>query len=272
MNLGADDYLIKPFHIKDLLHLINLRLNMKEIGDHRLYQELKLKLDEFPRILSHELNTPMNGILGLASVMLNNFESFSEKDLKKSLSSIIISCERLMVTQKKLFSFFELLKQTDSLINQKILLEDILITLEFYVKSFNEKEEAKLNRINLSLGDNLKKTNQEVQISSADLIKIIEELLDNSLRHSVKDSKIELNINIIGQKLNISVKNNVNNLKTSDFNLKKNFMDEKKSLNGHQGFGIGLLFIQKICKLHEADFYFLISENIITFYVKLKLK
>lgn len=270
MDLGADDYLTKPFNIKDLLHLINLRLNKKASDDNRLYDQLKLRLNEIPKILSHEINTPMNGIVGLTSLMLNNYSSFNEEDFKKSLTSIIISCERLQDTQKKFFSFFELLNEHEPGNDQKILLNNLVETLQFQVNLFNEKEQHKLHRINLDLGENIKESDLEAKIDVANFIKITKELLDNSVKYSIKDSKIQLNLHIIDQKLVLSITNIAHDLNSVNFNLNEGFMDEKRSLHGRQGFGLGLLLIQKICKLYNADFNFLILDNNITFYVKFK--
>lgn len=272
MNLGADDYLTKPFSIKELLHLINSRLHKKAISEKRLFDELQQKLDDFPKILSHVINTPINGVLGLSSLMLSDYDSFSKEDIKKSLSAIVFSCERLLNTKEKLFLFFDLMKKHNQYNNKSMLIKDLIVILKFYVQLFNKKENNKPNRISLSIGEHLKIADKAVKISNAGFTKVIEELLDNSLKHSVIGSGIELNIDIIDQKLELSIKNIASNLSTTDFNLHKNFMDEKKSLNGNQGFCLGILFIEKICTLNEADFYFLISEHMITFYVKFKIE
>src|SRR6266581_6507340 len=72
MELGADDYLTKPFTHKELVTAVNARL-VKQAEVHRQSEK---KLDELrgniTLALPHELRTPLHGILGLASLMVDD--------------------------------------------------------------------------------------------------------------------------------------------------------------------------------------------------------
>src|SRR5712691_8267690 len=66
MELGADDYLTKPFTHKELMAAVNTRLEKQA----ELQRHSDKKLDELrgniTLALPHELRTPLNGILGPA--------------------------------------------------------------------------------------------------------------------------------------------------------------------------------------------------------------
>jgi DNA-binding response OmpR family regulator/anti-sigma regulatory factor (Ser/Thr protein kinase) len=274
MNMGADDYLTKPFQINDLLHLINLRLDKKTSGENRIFKELSLKLDEFPKILSHELNTPMNGILSLAYAILNNYDKFSEEEIKDSLKVIITSCERLVSNQKKLFSYLELSNQTNKNIQQILSVKDIAIAIDALLNNYLKKEENRNNKIVLFVDKNVEESSFTADIGKNELLKIVNELLENSLKHSKKETPITISINIKNDKLEIYVSNftnSENNLEL-DLNLNKNFLDSNRSLNGHQGYGVGLLLVQKLCKLNDAEFFYEFEKEKITFFIKINLK
>src|SRR4051812_11942199 len=63
MNLGADDYLTKPFRAEELLRAIQARIARQAL----LLEKLQRRVDELHRnllsVLPHELNTPLHGIL-----------------------------------------------------------------------------------------------------------------------------------------------------------------------------------------------------------------
>jgi DNA-binding response OmpR family regulator len=273
MDLGADDYLIKPFSMVELLNTINSRLNKRAISKNRLIEDLKIKLDEFPKILSHEFNTPMNGILGLSTLMHDNYDTFSENDFKTSLKSIIISCKRLQKTQEKFFHFFELLNKPQEMHSPKIFLRDIILSVDLFIIKFKELNDEE-NRINYSFDNSFINQSFKLQVNSHHLLDILKELLENSLVHSIKKSKIEVKtlINNETKVFEIAVSNQTDSGNFENFDNFKNFLSEKRSLSGRQGFGLGLLFIQKMCDLNGIDFYFYSSESTITFYVKLKLE
>ena len=274
MDMGADDYLTKPFQINDLLNLINLRLDKKSFGENRIFKELSLKLDEFPKILSHELNTPMNGILSLAAAILDNYDEFSDDDIKSSLKAIITSCERLVSTQQKLFSYLELSNQTKKNTEQILSVKDIAISIHALLNNYLKKEEYRNNKIELLVDKNVEESSLIADVGKNELLKIVNELLENSLKHSKKETPITVSINIKNNKLELYVSNftnSENNLEL-DLNLNKNFLDSSRSLNGHQGYGVGLLLVQKLCKLNDAEFFYKIENEQITFFIKIILK
>src|SRR5437773_256158 len=72
MELGADDYLTKPFTHKELMAAVNARLDKQA----ELQRQSDKKLDELrgniTMALPHELRTPLNGIMGLANILIED--------------------------------------------------------------------------------------------------------------------------------------------------------------------------------------------------------
>lgn len=93
MNLGADDFLTKPFETKELLSVIRMRLAKLQQQRAR-YQELtkqikakldsqKQKIDEFVFVNSHQVRAPVARIMGLINVLMMEYgKSKNSHDLQ----------------------------------------------------------------------------------------------------------------------------------------------------------------------------------------------
>ena len=95
MELGADDYLTKPFTHKELMAAVNTRLEKQA----ELQRQSDKKLDELrgniTLALPHELRTPLNGIMGLASLMIDDYATMTPKEVLESSTYIHESALRL---------------------------------------------------------------------------------------------------------------------------------------------------------------------------------
>jgi DNA-binding response OmpR family regulator len=84
MEMGADDYLTKPFTHKELVSAVNTRLEKQA----EMQRHSDKKLDELrgniTLALPHELRTPLNGILGLASLMMDNYAKLPPEEVLES--------------------------------------------------------------------------------------------------------------------------------------------------------------------------------------------
>ncbi|MEI8114614.1 MAG: response regulator, partial [Bacteroidia bacterium] len=68
MEIGADDYVTKPFTLAELLTTIYSRLIKSEVIETRIEVRQKELRERIINHLPHELLTPLNGILGFASL------------------------------------------------------------------------------------------------------------------------------------------------------------------------------------------------------------
>src|SRR6266571_6140039 len=95
MELGADDYLTKPFSHKELLAAVNTRLEKQA----ELQRQSEKKLDELrgniTLALPHELRTPLHGILGLASLMIEDHATMPPEEVLENARFIQQAASRL---------------------------------------------------------------------------------------------------------------------------------------------------------------------------------
>lgn len=108
MTLGADDYLTKPFSEREILEILNTRVNR-----HRTLREKIEHLLEERRCVvgadwSHELMTPLAGVLGGLHLIECEVDEIDREELKKLLALIRAGAERQERLSLKLVRHFDL--------------------------------------------------------------------------------------------------------------------------------------------------------------------
>ena len=71
MEMGADDYLTKPFTPSELLAAVNARLEKQAEIERKSEKKLDELRGKMTLALPHELRTPLNGIIGLAQILID---------------------------------------------------------------------------------------------------------------------------------------------------------------------------------------------------------
>jgi signal transduction histidine kinase len=113
MNLGADDYLAKPFKIDELLQCIETRLKRAELHwrvEGKTLQELRASLHT---VLPHEFFTPLAGIIGLSEILKEEAGELTTEMIVNYASDIESSGQRLHRTLRNYLKILDL-DQSDS--------------------------------------------------------------------------------------------------------------------------------------------------------------
>src|ERR1041384_6829306 len=74
MELGADDYLPKPFTIEGLYASVEARLKKAQAVAQRAESKLDELRENISMMLPHELRTPLNGILAFGEILASDAE------------------------------------------------------------------------------------------------------------------------------------------------------------------------------------------------------
>jgi two-component system sensor histidine kinase/response regulator len=108
MSLGADDYITKPFTQKDILDAITARVQRQRPLRERLEAVLNERRRDVGANWSHELLTPLTGLMGGLELIEAEADHIKPGELKELLSLMRAGAERQEALARKLILHFEL--------------------------------------------------------------------------------------------------------------------------------------------------------------------
>ncbi len=249
MNLGADDYLTKPFDIDDLLAAIKSQIDKK----HSIKQQFSNKLEDLRSslrsTLPHEIRTPINIILGYSSILIKAKDYHNTEDIREMIESINYGALRLnhLFENYLLYASLELMdpiSMRDSAENR------IVISTEIFYELINRQVEN-CNRI---ADLELKIVDTEIEISEYYFTKLISELVNNAFKFSEKGTQVLVKtIAELGYyKINIIDKGRgMSNSQIESIGAYQQFDREQYE---QQGAGLGLAISKKIADIFECHF------------------
>ena len=108
MELGAEDYLTKPFSRNELLAAVHTRLERAESLAASYRRQLGALRNTLARALPHELLTPLNGILGLSGILVQEYETVQRNEMLDLARGISDSGESLHFLVRRFLCYSEM--------------------------------------------------------------------------------------------------------------------------------------------------------------------
>jgi two-component system sensor histidine kinase/response regulator len=271
-DLGAQDYVTKPFDSRELLARVRTHLALKDsleklekfnksleekvIERTQQLQEANVKLEslnlrlidldkaktDFLNLISHEIRTPLNGILGPVELLRDTPNAHEISDLIEILDMSVKRLERfslnaLLITRLKTKQF-EIRKDRIHLSN---LINEVLD---------EEKEKFQSKNIQVKRDDNI---SLGLIYGEVELIKkCIINILDNAVRFSPENNTVEINTYVEEQTIICEIKDNGKGFATGTidhiFELFTTDDDYKDN-----SIGIGLPIAKMIMEAHNGS-------------------
>jgi signal transduction histidine kinase len=252
-ELGADDYLVKPFEASELLASVRSRLARAQA----MRQQVESELDEARRmlvqLLSHELRTPLMYITGGFELLADSIaKQGDEREIDTSMSLIRSGAQRLMRLAEQVVTYTELTsgfakRQLDEF-GERLLVHDI-------VESAIAMAYTELRARNIALEMTYAiAEHAEVRGLPRLLISAVHEVIRNAITFSAEGSAVQLRVSQEAQDIVISVSDCGCGIAEADLESVWEVMAQSdRQRREQQGVGMGLPIVRQILRLHGGE-------------------
>ena len=251
MELGADDYLTKPFTPSELLAAVNARLEKKAEFERKSEKKLDELRGKMTLALPHELRTPLNGIMGLASILIDDYAAMKPAQVLETAQLIHDSANRLhrLIENFLAYAQIELMsKDAKSILNSASASATPaapLISQSAHGVAVRREREKDLN---------LEVRPATIPVIADNFQKIIEEIVDNAFKFSEKGSPVRIVAGVLDQTFSLHVINTGRGMTAAQIAGIGPHVQFEREKYEQQGAGLGLVIAKRLTELNGGSF------------------
>jgi len=238
MDLGADDYITKPFTSDSLLAAVRARLkratSLQGVVEHEFRQYQKQKLLSLP----HELRTPLNGMIGGISLLRHEMRT-QDDSIREIFEVIETSAEQLEKTLLRYLLFLELKCGQVSLCGGRKDVDAGLVVAS--VATSQAREAGRENDLILHT--------QEARVPCAECLdNVVAEVVSNAFKFSEAGSRVEVRMTMDDDHLHITCRDHGCGMTAEEIAATGPFVQFHRKEREQQGLGLGLAICMELIK------------------------
>lgn len=247
MELGADDYLSKPFTIDALYGAVDARLKKSQTVRQEAERKLSDLRDNICMMLPHELRTPLNGILAYGEILTQDAASLQPGEIAEMGQVISESGKRLqrLVENFVIYAQIELLA-TDPR-HVATLSRKVTINAAKLIEERARVQAAAANReddLTLELAD------VPVPMSEDYLARVVDELTQNGFKFSQPGMQVCVSLSELAGSVSLVVADRGRGFSTDQITRIGAYMQFDRKIHEQQGSGLGLIITKRLTELH----------------------
>jgi len=257
MELGADDYLSKPFTRAQLLRAVSARLARRVQVTAPLESKLEELRGNIAASLPHEFLAPLTVIMTASEILVRHPETLLPGDIPEIGERIRSAAERLHRLFKNFLLYTRLeMAATDpdkaaalrgySVSDTRAVIEDVVLR--------GAQQAGRTTDLYVGL------TNANIRIAPAHLSKIVEELVDNAFKYSAAGTPVHVKSRVDGAHVfTLSVSDRGRGMTREQIARVGAYVQFDREEHEQQGQGLGLVIAKRLAELHRGE---LIIESI----------
>jgi two-component system, sensor histidine kinase and response regulator len=248
MELGADDYLTKPFKISELLAAIGTRLKKHEEIAAASQEKMQALRENLITSLPHELRTPLNTIIGFSDMLMVDADTLQPKLVAEWSQLIHAAGMRLyrLIENYLVYARIETLfrdpKQVATMRNNRV--QHPAESLEYQV-TVKAQQAGRASDLTLDLEDTA-----SVIASEEDLKKILDEIVDNAFKFSEAGKAVIVKARVVDNFYQIDVTDHGRGFTPEQIAAVGAYMQFERWIYEQQGLGLGLTIARRFAELY----------------------
>jgi len=204
---------------------------------------------DFLSNISHELRTPMQGILGYSSLAIEKIDRLKKDKLLDYLFEIKVSGQRLMLL---LNDILDLSKLESGMMEYKLIRVKMLEIMSIVINEFMVPAQKKEIPINI----NKSEFNKTVIIDKDKMVQVFRNLIDNAIKFSNPNSEIQITIIKESDNFKISVIDQGIGIPEDELeSVFDKFIQSSNTKTGAGGTGLGLAICKEIVEGHNGKIW-----------------
>ena len=247
MELGADDYLPKPFTLDALYAAVEARLKKAQTVREEAERKLASLRDSISMALPHELRTPLNGILAYGEILTADSASLQPEEIAEMGQVIYQSGKRLerLVENFLIYAQIELLSADPQKVHS--LRGKPTEHPAAIVEEHARKQAAEAGRgsdLRLQVDDT------PVPMSPEYLSKVVDELVQNAFKFSNANQVVNVELSETPKDVVLLIGDHGRGFSTEYITKVGAYMQFDRKMHEQQGLGLGLSIAKRLTELH----------------------
>lgn len=253
MNLGADDYITKPFTPTSLVTTIKTRLSKHAMMQSAVHDKIKQLTENLAYAMPHELRIPMTAIMGCADLIKRNLDPLNTEEILLCSELIDTSVRRLYRLIEQFNHYAQLTLIEADAARRKQLYSQLTMYSGDTIREFTLEEATRNGRNHdITIEDNI--GDAILPIKPYYLEMIVREVLNNAFKFSPQDSPIRIVLSKTAEHYSIIVQDKGRGISKQHIRSIEAFTQFDRQQYEQQGVGLGLALVRKILDLYSGKF------------------
>ena len=249
MELGADDYLLKPFSPSELIAAVEARFRKQKVISEATEQKLNDLRESLSVALPHELGTPLNTILGFSSLIADGVE-LTAPEIREYAGYIHSSGQRLRELVEKFLLFAQLeLIASDSAQIKGLAQKAPGPTRDTITTSAQKTvhEQKRTEDLILELNE------IEHRVGAAHLERMVHEVVENACHFSPSGTPVKITSGQLNSEFRVTVTDRGKGFTGEQLTRVTANLQFDRRLQEQQGIGLGLAITRKLAELYGGS-------------------
>ena len=247
MESGADDYIVKPFTVQELIGAIEARFQKQAAFQETAESRLNELRESLTFALPHEMVTPLNTILGFSSLLLES-PQISGSEIKEYAGLMHQAGERLKALIEKFLVYAQVELTAGNPEARTVATRPPHQTRETIAATAARvaKELKRPNDLELKL------SSVEHPINASHLDRLARELIENAFKFSEPGTKVEVKSTVEDGELRLEVTDRGRGLSAHQINRLGANLQFDRQLHEQQGTGLGLAIARRLAEMYTG--------------------